>query len=263
MPRQATIRRTVEAVGFSGLRQVRAWIRFRPAPPGSGVLLRRIDVGSCVAASLDVASCCGGPLVLGRAPKQVENAEHLLAVVVALGLTDLVVELDGPEPPFFDGSAGPYFNLLHEAGLQIGAGIVPALQVAAPLRVESAEGWIEMRPSERLCLDVRGGPGAGRSAEQTVRFEVSARSTAAQVGSARCSPDRDRPPASRWGRVRRGAWPPASESVRHGAVELLGCLALVGQPLCAEIAAHQPTPELAVTSLRALAAARPAATRRG
>ncbi len=254
MPRQATIRRAVEAVGFSGLRQVRARIRLRPAPPGSGVVLRRTDVGSCVAASLDFASCRGGPLVLGRAPKQVEGAEHLLAVVVALGLTDLVAELDGPEPPFFDGSAGPYFDLLHEAGLHVGAGIVPALQVAAPLRVESAEGWIEMRPSERLLLDVRGGLAAGRAADQTVRFEVSARSTAAQVGSARCSPDGGRPLTSWWGRARRGAWPPASESVRHGAVELLGCLALAGRPLCAEVAALEPTPALAVAGLRALAA---------
>lgn len=260
MPRQATIRRAVEAVGFSGLRQVRTRIRLRPAPSGTGVVLRRTDVGSCVAASLDFASCRGGPLVLGRSPRQVEGAEHLLAVVVSLGLTDLVVELDGPEPPFFDGSVRPYFDLLHEAGLHVGAGVVPALQVAAPLRVEDTEGWIEMRPSERLLLDVRGVAAPDRPGDQAVRFEVSARSTAAAVGAARCSPTGGELRLSWWGCARHGAWPSASESLRHGAVELLGCLALAGRPLCAEVAALQPTPALAVAGLRALAAARPTPT---
>lgn len=259
MPRQATIRRAVEAVGFSGLRQVRSRLKLLPAPAGTGVVIRRADVGSCVAASLDFASCRGGPLVLGRSPRQVEGAEHLLAVVVALGLTDLVVELDGPEPPFFDGSASPYFELLHEAGLRVGDGIVPALEVTAPLRVEDGDGWLELRPSERLLLDVRGGWRADRRSHEAVRFEVSARAAAAAVGGARCNQRAGEPRASWWW-ARRGAWPPESESLRHGAVELLGCLALAGRPVLAEVAAQQPSPALTVAGLRALFAARPTAT---
>lgn len=234
MPRQATIRRAVQVVGRSGRRQVRSRLTLRPAPAGSGVIVRRTDVGSCVAASLHFASCRNGCLVLGQPPRQVEGAEHLLAAVVALGLTDLVVELDGPEPPHFEGSAATYLELLREAGLRAGPGIVPALQVAAPLRVEEGSGWLEMRPARRLLLDVRAAR-MGEGGEHALRFEVSARATAARAGSA--------------GRGRAGA-----DSLWREAVELLGCLALAGCPLRAEVAALQPTPALAVAGLRALSA---------
>lgn len=239
MPGQATIRRAVEAVGYSRLRQVRTRIKLRPAPAGTGVIFRRTDVGSCVAASLDFARCHAGALVLGRAPRHVEGAEELLAAVVALGLTDLIVELDGSEPPLFGGSSGPYFELLHEAGTRTGEKIVPPLQVCNPLRVESPEGWLELRPAKRLLLDVRRRAGCEDSGEQALRFEVSARSAAAHVGGA-------------------GTRPGGCDLLRHWAVELLGCLALAGRPLCAEVAAVQPTPSLAVAGLRALVAANPA-----
>jgi len=217
------------------------------------VLLRRTDVGSCVAASLEFASCGGGPLVLGRAPRQVEGAEQLLAALVATGITDLVVELDTPELPYFDGSMGPYLDLVHEAGLQVGPDIVPALEVAFPVRVENGTGWLELRPAERLRLEVWGAWPGGSAGAPAVRFEVSARSTAAVASPARWSPTGRDARLFRQRRARQGS-PFASESLRHGAVQLLGCLALAGRPLRAEVAALQPTPALAVAGLRALAA---------
>lgn len=247
MPRQATIRRVVEAVGVSGVRRIRSRVCFRPAPAGNGVAFRRTDIGSCVAVSLESAWCPGGSLVLGRSPRQVEGVEQLLAVVVALGLTDLFIELDGPEPPFFDGSARTYFDLVHEAGLCVGPGIVPPLQVRVPLRVEGERGWLELRPSSCLRLDVRGGQSGDARADQVIRFEVSPRAAAAHVGGAEAWPC----PAVGSRRAFRTL---DSERLRHGALELLGCLALLGRPVQAEIAASQPNPALAVTGLRALLA---------
>lgn len=247
MPRQATIRRVVEAVGVSGVRKVRSRVCFRPAPEGNGVAFRRTDTSTCVAVSLESAWCPDGSLVLGRGPRQVEGVEQLLAVVVALGLTDLFIELDGPEPPFFDGSARTYFDLLHQAGLLLGPGIVPPLQVRVPLRVEGERGWLELRPSSCLRLDVRGARSGDGRDDQSIRFDVSPRSAAAQVVGAAAW----RGPAVGSRRVFRSL---DRDRLRHGALELLGCLALLGRPVQAEVAASQPNPALAVNGLRALLA---------
>ena len=47
----------------------------------------------------------------------IHTVEHVLAAVFAPGLDDLVVELDGPEPPILDGSFLPWLDLLAEAGM--------------------------------------------------------------------------------------------------------------------------------------------------
>ena len=47
----------------------------------------------------------------------VSTVEHLMAAVSALLVDDLRIELDGPEVPILDGSARPFVELIHSAGL--------------------------------------------------------------------------------------------------------------------------------------------------
>ena len=54
---------------------------------------------------------------LGEEPNAVHTVEHVLAAVAALEIDDLVISLDGPEPPIMDGSARPFFEALREAGV--------------------------------------------------------------------------------------------------------------------------------------------------
>ena len=49
---------------------------------------------------------------LGEGDDAIHTVEHLLAAVVALGLDDLAVELDGPELPILDGSFEPWLEAL-------------------------------------------------------------------------------------------------------------------------------------------------------
>ena len=45
------------------------------------------------------------------------TVEHVLAAVAALEIDDLVIEMDGPEPPIMDGSAAPFFDALAWRGI--------------------------------------------------------------------------------------------------------------------------------------------------
>jgi UDP-3-O-[3-hydroxymyristoyl] N-acetylglucosamine deacetylase len=90
-----------------------------PATAGSGVVFRRMDMGGVeVPARYDCVTetTLGTTLESGRA--SVAVVEHLMAAVAGAGIDDLVVEVDGPEPPVLDGDALSFLDLLDAAGVQ-------------------------------------------------------------------------------------------------------------------------------------------------
>lgn len=252
MARQTTVRKVVEAVGVSRVYQMPSRLRFRPAPPGTGIAFHRADRNACLAASLDRAFLSEGRLVLGRSPGQVEGVEHLLAAVVAQGLTDVFVELDGPEPPAFDGGASTFTEMLWEAGVATGRRFVPTLQVRAPFRWECEHGAVELRPAGSLVVEAREAGHDGNG--QRVRLHVTPRSLTAELAAARCptwtGASRAREALFGSGAAARRSWSPAGELHRHRTLELVGCLALLGHPLQAEVIVTGPGLDLALPVLR-------------
>ena len=49
---------------------------------------------------------------------RIATIEHLLSAVAGLGLDNLIIEVDGPEIPLMDGSAGPFVFLIQSAGIE-------------------------------------------------------------------------------------------------------------------------------------------------
>jgi UDP-3-O-[3-hydroxymyristoyl] N-acetylglucosamine deacetylase len=49
---------------------------------------------------------------------RVSTVEHILSAMAGLGIDNALVELDAPEVPIMDGSAGPFVFLLQSAGIQ-------------------------------------------------------------------------------------------------------------------------------------------------
>ncbi|HYW33304.1 MAG TPA: UDP-3-O-acyl-N-acetylglucosamine deacetylase, partial [Gemmatimonas sp.] len=82
---------------------------FRPATTGHGITFRRSDrAGSKdIPARVSVAVDAERRTQLGSGADALHTVEHVLAAVGALGIDDLSIEMDGPEPPIMDGSAEP------------------------------------------------------------------------------------------------------------------------------------------------------------
>ena len=86
--------------------------------------------------------------VLGSGEVAVQTVEHLLAAAAALELDDLIIELDGPEPPIGDGSFSPYLEALEAAGVVERPGDPVIYRVLAPFQLRKptrATSW--HRPS--------------------------------------------------------------------------------------------------------------------
>jgi UDP-3-O-[3-hydroxymyristoyl] N-acetylglucosamine deacetylase len=91
-----------------------------PAPAGSGVVFRRSDLPGCVIPALydRVGETRLGTVIADNHGGSVGVIEHLMAAVAGAEIDDLLVTLDGPEPPILGGDALSYLALLDLAGVR-------------------------------------------------------------------------------------------------------------------------------------------------
>ena len=143
---------TVEGIGLHTGARVTA--RCVAAEPGRGIVFRRVDLPGApeVPARLSHVRSTERRTSLGEAPGTVETVEHLLAAAAALQLDDLVVELDGPEPPIGDGSFQPYLTALKKAGIADQPGDPVVYRVTAPFQLTEGDSTYVVAPSPRLRL---------------------------------------------------------------------------------------------------------------
>jgi UDP-3-O-[3-hydroxymyristoyl] N-acetylglucosamine deacetylase len=153
MAYRRTLRRDVGCMGI-GLHSGRpVRLRLRPAPAEHGIRFLRTDVGVTIPATLAQIGAQDHATTLFSDAVSVGTVEHLLAALFALGVDDVLVEVDGPEVPILDGSAAPFVILLHEAGLRPLA--VPRLHLKVLEPVEVVHGAKSVRLSPASRFEVR------------------------------------------------------------------------------------------------------------
>jgi UDP-3-O-[3-hydroxymyristoyl] N-acetylglucosamine deacetylase/3-hydroxyacyl-[acyl-carrier-protein] dehydratase len=117
---QCTIK---EAVSYSGTglhTGAQCTITFKPAPENYGIRFVRIDLGGNpeIPAIVDYVVDVSRGTTLGHGDIKVFTVEHVLAAVAGLQIDNLIIEIDGIEPPVGDGSAMPFVEALQRAGIE-------------------------------------------------------------------------------------------------------------------------------------------------
>ena len=269
MTQRRTIReaRSLEGVGLHlGLS---CHLTFRPAAAGSGVRFLRTDRPGAapVAALAEHAVLSERRTQLGNGPEGLHTVEHVLAAVAASEIDDVMIEMDGPEPPILDGSAAPFFEALRDAGGVEHGGRARILELTDVVRVIDGESVYEAHPASRLELDVTidfSHPLIGR---QRGRYCVTPEGFAAELAGARTFGFVHEVEALRSRGLIRGAstsnvvvldeaapvdtalrWP--DEFVRHKAMDCVGDLALAGRRVHARVVAFKPSHRGTVTLVR-------------
>jgi UDP-3-O-acyl N-acetylglucosamine deacetylase len=118
---QRTLARAAEVQGVGYLTGADVRLRFLPAPPHTGVVFVRTDLGPGAHVEATVAEVTGTNrrTTLGRPPAAVSLVEHVLAALAGLRIDNCLVELDAPEPPGLDGSARGFVEALAPAGVRL------------------------------------------------------------------------------------------------------------------------------------------------
>ncbi len=116
---ERTLRNPIRARGVGLHTGEDIHLHLLPAPAGTGIVFRRVDLDPAVEFPAHVDFVCDSRLctMLGRDGVQVGTVEHLLAACVGVGIDNAIVEVSASEVPIMDGSAGPFVFLLQSAGI--------------------------------------------------------------------------------------------------------------------------------------------------
>ena len=132
----------------------RVRLAVRPAPAGTGIVFVRTDIKD----RDNRIPVSGEAVVDARLNTMIENAagvrlstiEHLMAAFSALGVSNAVVEVDGPELPILDGSALQFVQLLDRAGFRRQEAPVRYIEILEPIRVEDGDKTAALLPCDRF-----------------------------------------------------------------------------------------------------------------
>jgi UDP-3-O-[3-hydroxymyristoyl] N-acetylglucosamine deacetylase / 3-hydroxyacyl-[acyl-carrier-protein] dehydratase len=256
---QQTLREacSYEGTGLhSGNRVRMTWL---PAPPGTGIRFRRVDLEGRpeIEAWVDNVTETTRSTTLSKGNVKVHTVEHLLAAFAGYGIDNAIVELDANEPPIGDGSARHFCQLMSEAGVQPQAEEREVLRVTTPLELTAGESLMTVFPHDRLKITCTSSDREGRFT-QYFSLEITPETWERELAHARtfCFFD-ELEQLIRNGLIRGGSLENAvvirgdavltteplrypDEFVRHKILDVLGDLSLVGRPLLGHVLAVKP-----------------------
>lgn len=255
-------------------------MQFAPAAADTGVVFRRSEGGQDVMlrAVVDQVQTTALSTVLGSPTGlHVATVEHVMATLMALGIDNVTIDVDGPEVPILDGSARMLVEALDRAGVEVLDARRRHMKIVKPVRIEQGGSWAEFVPGEHSRFEIEidfASPAIGR---QALALDLDADSFRSDVADARTFgfvkdverlwaagkalgsslensiviDDEDR-------LINVDGLRYSDEFVRHKMLDAIGDLALAGARLVGTFRSYRGSHTLNVAALRALLADRTA-----
>src|SRR5690606_9831351 len=153
---RTTLKREATLLG-TGLHSGRpARLALRPVRSG-GIRFRRVDVTdrpNLIPARHDLVSDTTLCTVLSNADGvSVATIEHLMAALAGTGVTDLLIDIDGPEVPIMDGSSQRFVQAILRAGREELSAPLRAIRVLKTVREAQGSAYAELSPADSLSID--------------------------------------------------------------------------------------------------------------
>jgi len=281
MLRQRTLHRAVSIAGIGLHSGEAARVTLSPAPAGVGIVFRRagrnsvLEIPARAHLVVDTTRCtCLGLVGDAWASVGVATVEHLLAALAGMGVDNAYVDVDGPEVPIMDGSAGPFVALIEAAGLVVQDAPRRFLRIRRQVTVEEGDKLASFLPFDgfRVSFSIDYGlPGLDAATGQAA-VDFATDSFAGDISRARTFGFMHEVRQLRAGGLARGGsldnavvvdegriLNPGGlrcddEFVRHKILDALGDLSLLGCPLIGEYRAHKSGHTLNNLAVRTLLA---------
>jgi UDP-3-O-[3-hydroxymyristoyl] N-acetylglucosamine deacetylase len=235
-----------------------AAMRILPAPPGKGIIFRRVDLDNFELAA-DVASVARVSYATTLMNKGVwiSTVEHLLSALYGVGVDNAYVELDNFEVPILDGSAVAFTEAFSRVGLTKQNRQRRYIRITKPFTLEENGKTIGIFPSPTFSIRYEIDFPHPLIGEQKLEVELIGANFARSIAPARTFGfyhEVEKLQAN--GLIRGGSLDNAivltetgmlndtslrfpDEFVRHKILDLLGDFALIGQPVLGRLVANK------------------------
>jgi UDP-3-O-[3-hydroxymyristoyl] N-acetylglucosamine deacetylase/3-hydroxyacyl-[acyl-carrier-protein] dehydratase len=266
LSQQRTIQNEAEVSGRGLFTGLPVTVRFKPAPPGHGIIFARSDQPEAlpIAARLENLTKRARRTSLRNGTVAIETVEHCLAAAGGLFIDNLEIRLDNAELPAGDGSANPFVEALLQAGIVEQNQERQSFLITETVRVTDGDAELVAWPGAENRLDIIYELDYGeRSAlgRQIHHYSLDHTTFASDIAPARTfvtDKEAEQLRAAGLGGhltyqdiLVIGADGPIqnqyrlpNECVRHKILDLLGDLMLVGGQLCGRIYARKSGHEL-------------------
>ena len=157
MIKQRTIKKNVKARGIGIHSGKIVNMSLIPAEADHGVVFRRMDVGGKL---VRAHNAFVNEVVLSTGLEnqgvKVSTVEHLMSAFSALGIDNIIVELDSFEVPIMDGSSAPFIFLVQSAGILEQDLYKKFFVINDTVRVENNDSWAQVSPYEgfKVTLEI-------------------------------------------------------------------------------------------------------------
>lgn len=151
---QTTLGSSVETDGIGLHTGLKVHVRLVPAPPDTGYVFRRTDLGGFeIPATVESVANCGYATTLMRTGVMLSTVEHLLAALRGSGIDNVFIEVDNLEVPILDGSAEVFADMIERAGTVAQPLARRALLVRERVTYEQGNRRISVEPADSYQID--------------------------------------------------------------------------------------------------------------
>ncbi|MFO7905727.1 MAG: UDP-3-O-acyl-N-acetylglucosamine deacetylase [Planctomycetota bacterium] len=154
---QNTIAAPVAVEGFGYWSGLDVRVEFRPAPPNTGLVFVRADLGSPRRIKAEVANRVEVPrrTNLHTPYAVVEMVEHVMATLAGLQIDNCEIWVDRAEMPGCDGSSQPFVDAVCSVARVAQPAARETLAITEVVRVGDENCWVEARPASSHGLSIR------------------------------------------------------------------------------------------------------------
>ena len=153
---QKTIKNTVKFKGI-GLHSGKiANVSLKSSKPDTGIVFKRIDLKNNNLINPNFMSVTNTSLnttISNIFGVKVSTIEHLMGALFALGIDNVVVEIDNEEVPILDGSAKEFVEKILSVGFEVSNKPIKIIKINKKVEFKDGERYISIEPS-KLSLDI-------------------------------------------------------------------------------------------------------------
>jgi len=151
---QQTIKQEFSHIGIALHTGQDVSISCHPLPANHGIIFKRVDLPGEpeIEADVDNITSTKRCTTIGNSGAEINTIEHLLSVVNALKIDNLLIKIDADEPPVTDGSAKVFYDLFTEAVIKEQEVTKKIHQIEEAIYIRDGNQYLTLLPAEELKI---------------------------------------------------------------------------------------------------------------